>query len=309
MDASGGAKLGPYTLLRELRRSGLAVSYLAEDARASRTVVVKVVRPSPDDLSRARELLEREAGHLSRLDHPGVCALLEVGEIEGQPYLALQYVEGETLAERLQARGMARASTSREELIADLQTFESLARTLHHVHEAGIVHGNVKPANILIPTVGQPVLLDFELAFDETTGSQVKEGELIGTPIVMAPEQIRGMAKLDRRIDVFGLGCSLYKCLTLRYPFEGKNLSEVLDGILNANPLPARSLNPGLPRDVEQVILHALEKNPDERYRSGLEMAEDLRRLPELMWWPARPVKLSQRIRRWMKKHLSHRRS
>jgi formylglycine-generating enzyme required for sulfatase activity len=231
--------------------------------------------------------LVREARHAARVQHVGVARVHEVGEHEGQPYVAMDYVEGEPLATHLErARRSARSevelpggSQARGRLAPALESsvvfVEEAARALHAAHEAGLIHCDLKPANLMVTPDGRPVILDFGLSCEagEGPGSQ-------GTPAYMAPEQVEGGAERpDRRTDVFALGAVLFECVTLRRPFEGSG-PHALGHSLLAGPAPrARRLRRGLPRALDTILGVALARAQDERYQTALDLAEDLRRL------------------------------
>ncbi|HKB15825.1 MAG TPA: protein kinase, partial [Planctomycetota bacterium] len=159
------------------------------------------------------------------------------------------------------------------------EVFEKVARALHHAHEQGIIHRDVKPGNILLDVAGEPRITDFGLAREEGTASLTRTGDMLGTPLYMSPEQLTAKRiPIDRRTDVYSLGVSLYQALTLRAPFEGESSQEVIRQILFAEPSAPRRTNPRIPRDLETIVLKSIEKNPERRYRTALELAEDLHR-------------------------------
>jgi len=308
-------RLGPYRLLRELGRGGQGQVFLAEDTRLEgRRVAIKVLGASfhPEHLRRFR----REAIAASRLDHPGICTVYEANETDGAHYIAMRYVDGESLAqiiaESREATPDSRGGTvsslagprSRGQLFDALATVEKAARALHEAHEAGLVHRDIKPGNIMIDAAGEPVLLDFGLAHDarDEDAALTVTGELLGTPVYMSPEQLRG-ERLDRRTDVYSLGATLYECLTLQRPFNAPTLEGlVLQVHYQAPPDPAR-LNPHISRDVCVVLQTALEKDRNRRYQTALELAEELHRIRMLMPIHARPIGYGVRLRRWVQRN------
>ncbi len=176
-------------------------------------------------------------------------------------------------------RSISPAALERAHTTRMTELFEKVARALHHAHEQGIIHRDVKPGNILLDMAGEPRITDFGLAHEEGTASLTRTGDMLGTPLYMSPEQLTAKRiPIDRRTDVYSLGVSLYQALTLRPPFEGESSQEVIRQILFADPAAPRRSNPRIPRDLETIVLKSIEKNPERRYRTSLELAEDLHR-------------------------------
>lgn len=318
MDASPEEKetLGPYCLERELGRGGQGAVYLATDTRLGREVALKVLtglRTASTDMVMR---FQREAEVASRLDHPGICTVYEAGRIEDTPYIAMQYVRGETLAVRIararrecnRARSDKTPSTrskTRSMTEQTLALFEAAARALHVAHEAGIVHRDVKPGNLMIMPDEQPVILDFGLArsLEGEAHTLTRTGEVFGTPAYMAPEHLEGSsAGPDRRVDVWALGVSMYEALTLRRPFEAPSREGLLKAILSEEPLNPGPFNPAIQRDLRVVLETALQKNPDRRYQTAHALAEDLRAIREHRPIAARPVSTAARVLRWARR-------
>lgn len=304
-------RVGPWRLVRELGRGGQGSVWLAEDTRIARRAALKLLKETFAAFSLDRRArLRREAEALARLDHPGLCPILEA-EVEGErPYIAMRLIEGETLAALL-ARGPAPgvmpplAPRTRGDVDACLAFFEEAARALHVAHEAGIVHRDVKPGNVMVTPAGRAVLVDFGQAREESGADALtRTGEVFGTPSYMSPEQVRGRTRdVDRRTDVWSLGATLFECLTLRKPFEGASVTETLLAIDHA-PLPsARELNPALPRDVAIVLETALERDLSRRYAGALELAEDLARVRRSESIRARSAGATLRLARWARRH------
>ncbi len=287
---SCGEIVGGYRVERILGQGGMGVVFLAEDMRLGRKVALKLVRPERLGSDAARERFWREAKLAARLEHAHICAVYEVGEALGVPFMAMRYLEGETLAARIAARATAPAAehgtTTASRIDGDIERtvhlIERVALALHYAHERGVVHRDIKPANILIDAQGDPFVLDFGMARDvEDDWALTMTGELVGTPLYMPPEQIapkKGRA-LDRRADVFSLGVTLYEALTGVPPFDGASIRELLDAIVRHTPPPARRCNARVPHDLDVVLAKAIEKHPDRRYRTAAEFAEDLRRV------------------------------
>jgi serine/threonine protein kinase/formylglycine-generating enzyme required for sulfatase activity len=316
--------LGSYQLLRELGQGGQGVVYLALDKRLQRKVALKVLYlGGPPGIgstlrSSAASRLQREAELASKLDHPGICAVHEIGAADGALFVAMRYVEGQTLAQAIAA---ARARSSawlelgeldassagrRKALMRCVAFVEGAARALHAAHESGIVHRDVKPANLMITPGGEPVILDFGLARtrDPELTTLTAPGLNPGSPAYMSPEQVSsGGDELDRRTDVYSLGVVLYECLTLRRPFEAPTPEGVHHKILH-DPVPdPRRVRRDLPRDLAVVLHKALERDRERRYSSALELAEDLRRVREHLPIRARPAGPLLRARRWVRRN------
>src|SRR5687767_7593634 len=267
--AEDASRVGPYRLLRELGRGGQGAVWLAEDTRLTRLVALKLLPAEFVALStERRRRLQREAEVIARLDHPCLCAVLEA-RIDGErPYIAMRYVEGATLGEWIvRAREAKRAETASSrstargpgplrlfprnalEQASVLAFFERAARALHAAHEAGVVHRDVKPQNVMVTRQGDPVVLDFGQARDETSDSfeLTRSGDILGTPAYMSPEQILGKrAGIDRRTDVWGLGAALYEALTLARPFDGESVPALFLAIREAPLRDPRELNPAV---------------------------------------------------------------
>ena len=308
-------RVGPYRIVSEIGRGGQGAVYLAEDTRIARKVALKVLASRFDLVSEdRRRRFRREAEVIARLEHPGICGIYDA-DIDGEtPYLAMRLVAGRTLAQILaEARKpeSADASTTwppRSVLAVRhvLHLFERIARALHAAHEAGVVHRDVKPGNVLIAEDGSPVLLDFGLARDEQEEKEqlTQSGDVFGTPAYMSPEQLSGDGgPLDRRTDVYSLAVALYEALTLARPFESAaRVQLALQQRSNAVPDPRRR-NPRLSEDVRVVLDTALEVDRDRRYPTALELAEDLRRIREYEPIRARPAGVLLRFSRWTQRH------
>ena len=317
MGEEGAERLGPYRLLGRLGAGGMGVVHRARDADG-REVALKVLPPSPD--ARTRERFQREASSIASLDHPHIVRVLDVGEAQGRPYLALELVRGATLAavlERLRdeapsfenltgddlARALRAASVEQGDAIEPSQAaFErtwvevvcrlvaDVADALAHGHAAGVVHRDVKPSNVLIDADGRALLFDFGLAHLVDADSLTRTGDFAGTPFYTSPEQLSGVRDLDGRTDVFGLGATLYELLSLRRPFEGESTAAVFRAIQTRDPIPLSRLNPEVPADLETVVATALTKEREGRYESATAMAQDLRRFLAFRPILARPI-------------------
>ncbi len=321
-------RIGPYRLVHVLGRGGQGVVYRAEDSRLERTVALKVLSLPVASVSQGRRnRFRREAEILSRLDHPGVCTVLDA-DLDGElPYIAMRFVDGETLASALsrvrdaeseneldEAVPSTDASTSASRLLAPrralelaetLAFFERCARALHAAHEAGVVHRDVKPGNIMVTKDGLPVILDFGLARGEFEDSAVltRADEVFGTPAYLSPEQARSGRDVDRRTDVFSLGIVLFECLTLIRPKSSDSTGSSAR-LLGADSTPSlKRTHPSLPEELGVILETATEKDVDRRYATALEFAEELRRVREYEPIRARPASVFLRMRRWVQRN------
>jgi serine/threonine protein kinase/Flp pilus assembly protein TadD len=293
-----GQQLGPYRIESILGTGGMGEVYRARDTRLGRTVAIKLLRGGSflDAMSRIR--FQREARAASALNHVNVCTVYDVGEWDGQPYLVMEYLEGETLRERLR-----RGPLPLTELI-DLGI--QIADALDAAHSRGILHRDIKDTNVFVTNHRDAKVLDFGIAkvmeravipaaaredVPTTSLAPVTEtGALIGTVAYMSPEQARG-EKLDPRSDLFSLGVLLYEMATGTLPFQGNTPAMIFDAILNAKPLPVRHLRPELARKLEEVIHPALEKNRERRVQSAAELRTALQHVRrELELRPSLPA-------------------
>jgi serine/threonine protein kinase/Tol biopolymer transport system component len=273
-----GSVLKQYRIGPLLGRGGMGEVYSAEDTKLGRKVAIKLLPPGlAHDVDRLKRF-EQEAKAASALNHPSILTIYDVDEVDGHPFLVAEYVEGQTLRERMRAGGL----TLRETLDIGGQ----IANALAAAHAAGIVHRDVKPENIMLREDGLAKLLDFGLAkiaqdlaasTDETVaqvGPETTPGLVMGTTQYMSPEQARGL-KVDSRSDIFSLGAVLYEMAAGRAPFVGDTPSDLIAAILHYDPPPVD----GAPAELERILQKALEKDRDDRHQSAKDVAVDLRRL------------------------------
>jgi serine/threonine-protein kinase len=300
-DPPEAGPVGGYRLLRLLGRGGMGVVYLARHERLKRTVALKLIgvssQANPERLARFR----RETELLARLRHANVVPIYEAGEHEGRPYLAMEYVEGGTLAEKLTAGPLPVRTVA--------EVVEALARGAHAAHECGVVHRDLKPANVLLAEDGTPRITDFGLAKplapqpeDSSAAWDTGSGAILGTPSYMAPEQVANSREVGPAADVYALGAILYECLIGRPPFKAATPLETLEQVRNSEPVSPRSLQPGVPRDLETVCLKCLPREPRRRYPSALALAEDLRRFLDGRSVLARPTPVWERLAKWARR-------
>ncbi len=256
-----------YRLVRCLGRGGFGAVYLAVDTALQRSVALKFLTEArPADVERFR----REARYAGRLSDPAIVRIYELGEHDGQPYIAMQYVDGKDLdAVELDPTALARVA-------------RSVGQALAHAHSLGIVHRDVKPGNILIDREGRAFVTDFGIARNlhgDRGGTLSFEGQIIGTPGLMPPEQARGdRGAMDARTDIYALGATLFAKLTGRMPFDGVTLVDVLHAVIH-DPVPfPRSIRPDIPRSLEALVLKCMQKDPRDRYADMSEVVADLDR-------------------------------
>ncbi len=304
-------RIGDYELVRELGRGGMGVVWLARQRRGDqeRLVALKVLHDR-SGTSRARERLRREGSAVFRLDHPGICQVLDLGEADGQPFLVMRHVAGDTLAQHV-ARGRQdgnRLVLPRTEgttpLAAALELIEHVARALHVAHEAGLVHRDVKPGNIMVTPAGAPVLLDFGLVRDDGAEALTMSGQTLGTPTYMAPEQIEARTSaVDRTTDVYSLGATLFEAVTLRPPFAGPTREALFRAILEGAPPSLRTSAPDAPRELDIVLATAMARDPRHRYTTAEAFADELRRVRMAEPILARRPSLPRRAQLWTRRN------
>ncbi len=277
-NSMSGVVIGPYKIERPLGAGGMGEVYLAEHTTLEKKVAIKFLPPhlQADDIARKR--LVREARAAAKLEHPGICAVFEVIDEADQSFIVMQYVEGETLADRLKSQPL--------ELPHAVEIAIQIVEALAEAHSRGIVHRDIKPGNVMITPRGQAKVLDFGLAkaVDGPAFSRIgagdqpmlsHPGDRPGTPPYMSPEQVRGKA-VDARADLFAVGVILYECLAGTRPFQGETIGEILDQIRIHNPPPPSSVIPGIPALLDTIVLKALAKRVTVRYQSARELLDDL---------------------------------
>jgi tetratricopeptide (TPR) repeat protein len=279
-------QLGDFELLREIGRGGMGVVYEARQISLKRHVALKVLPPGLGLTDQAVQRFEREAQAAGKLHHTNIVPVHATGEDRGCHYYAMELVQGQSLAQVLNdLRGEQPNLGLSDTDTGGREWFDTVARlmadvgdALHYAHGQGVIHRDVKPANLLLSDDGRLCLGDFGLARVAQEPGMTVSGSFLGTPAYMSPEQVAaGRAQLDHRTDVYSLGAVLYEMLTLQRPFQGDSREQILTGILSKDPRPPRRVNPRVPVDLETICLKAMEKDPDRRYATAGEMAADLR--------------------------------
>jgi serine/threonine-protein kinase len=287
-------ELAGYELGEEIGRGGMGVVVRARDPRLDRPVALKLVIAGAYSGKEARESFLAEARVTARLRHPHIVQIYEVGEENGVPFMALELVEGGTLAREVAGQPLAPRRAA--ELV------EVIARAVGHAHSRDVVHRDLKPANVLLAADG-PKVADFGVAVVLDPDTTARTGLLAGTPSYMAPEQTAGSKNVGPPADVYALGAILYECLTSRPPFKAATALETLDLVRGQPPVPPADLQPGVPRDLNTICLKCLEKEPARRYASAEALADDLGRFLRGEPIVARPVGRVERLWRWVRRN------
>ena len=286
MPLSGGTRLGPYEILSALGAGGMGEVYRARDTRLDRTVAIKVLPESFAADPLFRERFDREARAISQLTHPHICTLYDVGEQQGTAYLVMEYLEGETLADRLKKGALP--------LDDALKNAIQIADALDKAHRAGIVHRDLKPGNVMLTKAGAK-LLDFGLAkatapaiagaglsmVPTTPPHLTAQGTILGTFQYMAPEQLEGQ-DADARTDIFAFGVVLYEMLTGKRAFAGKTHASLIGAILKDEPPPISHVQPIAPPALDRIVKKCLAKEPDQRWQSAGDLHDELAWMAEL---------------------------
>ena len=281
MTLASGTRLGPYEIVSALGAGGMGEVYRARDTRLERTVAVKVLPANLASSPEVRQRFEREAKTISQLSHPHICALYDVGSQDGVEYLVMEYLEGETLAERLVRGALPLEQT--------LRCGIEIADALDKAHRQGIVHRDLKPGNVMLTKSGVK-LLDFGLAKvlepEPPVGSLTsaptaardvtREGTILGTLSYMAPEQLEGK-RVDARSDIFALGATLYEMATGRKAFSGDSQASVISSILTSEPQPISSVAPLAPPALDRLVKTCLAKDPEDRWQNAGDLARELK--------------------------------
>src|ERR1700686_4499994 len=281
-----GRRLGPYEILSAIGAGGMGEVYKARDTRLNRIVAIKVLPTHLADRAESRERFDREAKMIASLNHPHICTLYDTGHQNGTDYLVMEYLEGETLGQRL-----LKGSLPLEQV---LQYSIEISDALDKAHRKGVTHRDLKPGNIMLTKTGTK-LLDFGLAklkqqvapanvqlsqLPTASDPLTAEGTIVGTLQYMAPEQLEGK-EVDARTDIFAFGVVVYEMATGKKAFEGKSQASLMAKILETNPAPMSALTPMTPPALDHVVKRCLAKDPDDRWQSARDICEQLRWISE----------------------------
>ena len=337
MNAEAPLRLGDFEIVRELGRGGMGVVYEARQLSLKRKVALKVLAVGLGLSTNAVERFRREAEAAAKLHHTNIVPVYATGEHDGVHFYAMELIAGPSLDHVIKQLRLQSGASRQPEATTELATtgpyaanagssseggsssalgsgssyFDTVARrvaevadALAYAHQQGIVHRDVKPSNLLLSPEGRLSLNDFGLARILEQPGMTMTGEFVGTPAYVSPEQITsGRIPLDHRTDVYSLGATLYELLTLQAPFRGDSRDRVLAQIIQKEPTPTRALNKQVPRDLETICLKAMEKDPDRRYQTAGQMAEDLRRYVNRFAILARRAGPVERCRKWVRRH------
>ncbi|MCH8924257.1 MAG: serine/threonine protein kinase, partial [Planctomycetes bacterium] len=309
----GGGPRGPapaetggvsdYDLLEKLGEGGMGVVYRARQRSADRIVAVKVIRPDriqnlPEAARQAAiDRFRNEAHATARIDHDHIVTVYEVGEYEGRHFFSMRYVPGRSLSQLIADGALSNRQAARY--------MQQVASAIHAAHLHGILHRDLKPQNVLVDEDAERAMVaDFGLAkLIEDESQLTREGEIMGTPQYMSPEQARDAASVTTLTDVYALGATLYHLLTGQPPFPGGTAVEVLRRVIDEQPARPSTIQDDVDPDLETICLKCMEKEPQQRYASALEVAEELGRYLEGRPIQARPLGAAARFRRWCRRN------
>src|ERR1700723_627286 len=279
-----GQTISHYRIVEQLGAGGMGVVFKAQDTRLDRAVALKFLPEKLAQEPQALERFRREARAASALNHPGICTIYDVGEEDGRAFIAMEFLDGETLRNHIHGKPLPVAEI--------LELGIEIAEALDAAHAEGIIHRDIKPANIFVNKRGRAKVLDFGLAKlvpkgvavgdagsgFESSGSTSIAGLISGTPSYMSPEQVRG-DELDARSDIFSLGLVLYEMATGRQAFGGGTGGAIIEAVLTRPPVSARNINPDISPRLEEIINKALHKDKDQHYQHAADIRTDLQRL------------------------------
>ncbi|MBI3817421.1 MAG: serine/threonine protein kinase [Planctomycetes bacterium] len=326
------SRIGPFEIIERLEPGGMGELFLAKHPSLPKKIILKTVKDAVlESSSTAIERLRREANLQGRIEHPNICPVIDVFTDAGKVFVVMPFIEGEPLSKRIrraadklksgkpisvawaditEAKGAStpvedsqsrRTPSTGGDLRSILRLVETIARAVESAHASGVIHRDLKPGNIMIRPSGEPVVLDFGLALDLQEGGSrlTQQGDQIGTPWYMAPEQVMGERDVQgRATDVYALGVILYELITLMVPYRADKINALYKKIIDGDAVSPRKLNPSIPPDLAAVCLKAIEADPGRRYATALEFAEDLRRVRVLEPTKAKPPSFMGRLNR-----------
>jgi serine/threonine protein kinase len=289
----GSTIAGKYTIIEELGRGGMGVVYKAEDTKLRRTVALKFLPSELTHIPEVKERFTREAQAAAALDHPNICTVFEFDEDEEKSFISMAYIQGQNLRKKIESGPL--------ELEEALRIATQVTEGLQEAHKKGVVHRDIKSANIMIDARGQAKIMDFGLARMTGTTLLTQEGAAMGTIAYMSPEQARG-EEVDHRTDIWSLGVVLYEMFCGQLPFKGDHEQTVLYSILNKKPKPITGLKADIPVSIEQVVSKALEKDLDKRYQQIDDLLDDLKSISAGIV----PEEIKVRLRSWSRFRSRH---
>lgn len=294
-----GRRIGNYEIIEEVSRGAMGVIFKCRQTGLNRIVALKLLIAGEHASETQVERFKREAQAAARLRHPNIVPIHEIGVFEDKHFFTMDFIEGENLATLMRQGDI---STYRA-----LEICAQVADALHYAHSHNVIHRDVKPGNIIIDSDGRALVTDFGLAkFLDTDTKFTKTGTALGTPAYMSPEQASGKAaNIDHRADIYSLGAVLYEMLTAQPPFSGTTMMETIMKVIHDDPTPPKKLNPRIHRDIQTIVLKAMEKDPSRRYQTAKDFADDIRRFLAGEAITARPASLLYKGYRKLAKYKS----
>ena len=286
-------RFGDYELLNEIARGGMGVVYKARQIALNREVAIKMILSGQFANEDEKERFYAEAEAAASLNHPNIVTIYEIGEVDGRHFFSMEYVAGESLADLVRERPLAPHRAA--------NYISGICEAVQLAHDNGILHRDIKPANVLVNKKDIPLVTDFGLAkqVHEQSGMTM-EGSVLGTPSYMPPEQARGnLDEVDTRSDIYAIGATLYQLLTGNPPFAAASVYETIRQVLNKEPAEPQDRNPDIPQDLATICMKCLQKSPDKRYQTALELQEELQRFLQGRPILARPISNVERLSRW----------
>jgi serine/threonine protein kinase/dienelactone hydrolase len=270
----GTTLAGKYKIIEVSGRGGMGIVYRAEDTKLKRNVALKFLPPELTQDEEARERFVLEAQAAAALSHPNICTIHEIDEEEGKSFIAMEYVEGQTLRAKIEKGPM--------EIDESLDIAIQVAGGLEEAHKKGIIHRDIKSANIMVTDKGQAKIMDFGLAKVKGATLLTREGTTLGTVAYMSPEQAKGK-EVDHRSDIWSLGVVLYEMLCGQLPFKGEREASILYSVVHEEPKPLKEIKRDLPPELQEIITRSLKKKPESRYSSAAEILKDLRKYQDVL--------------------------